>query len=61
MILADRRFVKSDKQKKFPSWIKDHLKSEFNHLSVDVCITYAKEFYKKMGQPYTTLKTTYKT
>lgn len=49
MIFADARFQRSDKQDKFPAWIKSQMDSGTQNLSVDIAVQTAAHFFKDMG------------
>lgn len=51
MVLADRRFERSDKKKKLPKWIQSCLEEGNCNLSIDMAINIGKRFFKEMAQP----------
>lgn len=53
MIFADKRYSRSDKQDKFPIWIRNQLEAKNQNISVDMAIQTANAFFKEMGQPFT--------
>ncbi|KAG4120181.1 hypothetical protein ERO13_D11G127700v2 [Gossypium hirsutum] len=52
MIFADKRYSRHDKRSKLPSWILSHLRDVNLNLSTDMALHIAKEFLRKMAQPY---------
>ncbi|TYI13782.1 hypothetical protein ES332_A08G081400v1 [Gossypium tomentosum] len=52
MIFADKRYSRHDKRSKLPSWILSHLQDANLNLSTDIALHIAREFLKKMAQPY---------
>ncbi|MBA0708834.1 hypothetical protein Golax_023923 [Gossypium laxum] len=52
MIFADKRYSRHDKRSKLPSWILSHLQDANLNLSTDMALHIAREFLKKMAQPY---------
>lgn len=50
MILADQRFDSKDKKTKLPKWIQGFIEDGNCNLSVDMCLSIAKRFYKEMAQ-----------
>nr|GMD15577.1 DNA repair helicase XPD [Ipomoea batatas]GME09007.1 DNA repair helicase XPD [Ipomoea batatas] len=52
MIFADKRYSRHDKRSKLPGWILSHLRDAHLNLSTDMAIHIAKEFLRKMAQPY---------
>lgn len=52
MIFADKRYSRHDKRSKLPGWILSHLRDAHLNLSTDMAIYIAKEFLRKMAQPY---------
>ncbi|KAG8477709.1 hypothetical protein CXB51_027694 [Gossypium anomalum] len=52
MIFADKRYSRHDKRSKLPSWILSHLRDVNVNLSTDMALHIAKEFLRKMAQPY---------
>ncbi|KAI4374304.1 hypothetical protein MLD38_012314 [Melastoma candidum] len=52
MIFADKRYSRHDKRSKLPSWILSHLRDAHLNLSTDMAIHIAREFLRKMAQPY---------
>lgn len=57
MILADKRFVRSDKREKLPPWIKDCLEDAHVDLDTDESINLAKKFLRELAQPVQKLTT----
>ncbi|KFK35304.1 hypothetical protein AALP_AA5G267300 [Arabis alpina] len=55
MIFADKRYSRHDKRSKLPGWILSHLR---DNLSTDMAIHIAREFLRKMAQPYDKAGTT---
>lgn len=49
MIFADARFQRSDKQDKFPKWIRNQLEPGTQNLSTDIAMQTAAGFFKEMG------------
>ncbi|KAA3471124.1 DNA repair helicase UVH6 [Gossypium australe] len=52
MIFADKRYSRHDKRSKLPNWILSHLQDANLNLSTDMALHIAREFLKKMAQPY---------
>ncbi|KAG6402966.1 hypothetical protein SASPL_135181 [Salvia splendens] len=52
MIFADKRYSRHDKRSKLPSWILSHLRDAHLNLSTDMAVHIAREFLRKMAQPY---------
>uniref|UniRef100_A0A2P2LDT9 DNA 5'-3' helicase n=1 Tax=Rhizophora mucronata TaxID=61149 RepID=A0A2P2LDT9_RHIMU len=52
MIFADKRYSRHDKRSKLPSWILSHLRDAHLNLSTDMALYIAREFLRKMAQPY---------
>lgn len=52
MIFADKRYSRHDKRSKLPSWILSHLSDANLNLSTDMALHIAREFLRKMAQPY---------
>lgn len=52
MIFADKRYSRHDKRSKLPGWILSHLRDAHLNLSTDMAIHIAREFLRKMAQPY---------
>ncbi|KAL1547256.1 DNA helicase [Salvia divinorum] len=52
MIFADKRYSRHDKRSKLPSWILSHLRDAHMNLSTDMAVHIAREFLRKMAQPY---------
>ncbi|KAK4363604.1 hypothetical protein RND71_018845 [Anisodus tanguticus] len=52
MIFADKRYSRHDKRSKLPGWILSHLRDAHLNLSTDMAVYIAKEFLRKMAQPY---------
>ncbi|KAL4385207.1 hypothetical protein GQ457_15G022780 [Hibiscus cannabinus] len=52
MIFADKRYSRHDKRSKLPSWILSHLQDANLNLSTDMALHIAREFLRKMAQPY---------
>ncbi|GMJ01133.1 ULTRAVIOLET HYPERSENSITIVE 6, ARABIDOPSIS THALIANA XERODERMA PIGMENTOSUM GROUP D [Hibiscus trionum] len=52
MIFADKRYSRHDKRSKLPSWILSHLQEANLNLSTDMALHIAREFLRKMAQPY---------
>ncbi|WRX10965.1 ATP-dependent helicase [Theobroma cacao] len=52
MIFADKRYSRHDKRSKLPSWILSHLRDANLNLSTDMALHIAREFLRKMAQPY---------
>lgn len=51
MIMADNRFMMSNRINKLPKWIQNYIEKGNMDLSVDMSISIAKSFYKIMAQP----------
>ncbi|CAL0328585.1 unnamed protein product [Lupinus luteus] len=52
MIFADKRYSRHDKRSKLPGWILSHLHDAHLNLSTDMALHIAREFLRKMAQPY---------
>ncbi|XP_068338781.1 general transcription and DNA repair factor IIH helicase subunit XPD-like [Pyrus communis] len=52
MIFADKRYSRHDKRPKLPGWILSHLRDAHLNLSTDMALHIAREFLRKMAQPY---------
>ena len=52
MILADRRFGRSEKHAKLPRWLTDSLSQASLSLSVEESVALAKKFLRQMAQPF---------
>ncbi|KAI3899905.1 hypothetical protein MKW92_041610 [Papaver armeniacum] len=52
MIFADKRYSRHDKRSKLPGWILSHLREAHLNLSTDMALHIAREFLRKMAQPY---------
>nr|GEW27183.1 DNA repair helicase XPD [Tanacetum cinerariifolium] len=52
MIFADKRYTRHDKRSKLPGWILSHLREAHLNLSTDMAVHIAREFLRKMAQPY---------
>ncbi|CAN1232106.1 hypothetical protein LINGRAPRIM_LOCUS1610 [Linum grandiflorum] len=52
MIFADKRYSRHDKRSKLPGWILSHLCDANLNLSTDMALHIAREFLRKMAQPY---------
>uniref|UniRef100_A0A1D1YM86 DNA 5'-3' helicase n=1 Tax=Anthurium amnicola TaxID=1678845 RepID=A0A1D1YM86_9ARAE len=52
MIFADKRYSRQDKRTKLPGWILSHLRDAHLNLSTDMALHIAREFLRKMAQPY---------
>ncbi|KMT07807.1 hypothetical protein BVRB_6g146200 [Beta vulgaris subsp. vulgaris] len=52
MIFADKRYSRHDKRSKLPGWILSHLRDAYLNLSTDMALHIAREFLRKMAQPY---------
>ncbi|KAL5792951.1 hypothetical protein ACOSP7_001545 [Xanthoceras sorbifolium] len=52
MIFADKRYSRHDKRSKLPGWILSHLRDAHLNLSTDMALHIAREFLRKMAQPY---------
>ncbi|KAM1343951.1 hypothetical protein PS2_008002 [Malus domestica] len=51
-IFADKRCSRHDKRSKLPGWILSHLRDAHLNLSTDMALHIAREFLRKMAQPY---------
>lgn len=51
MILADKRYQRTDKRSKMPAWITTHLKDATLNLSTDMAVHVARDFLRRMAQP----------
>ncbi|KAG9157245.1 hypothetical protein Leryth_004915 [Lithospermum erythrorhizon] len=52
MIFADKRYSRHDKRSKLPGWILSYLRDANLNLSTDMAVHIARDFLKKMAQPY---------
>ncbi|XP_014752139.1 general transcription and DNA repair factor IIH helicase subunit XPD isoform X2 [Brachypodium distachyon] len=52
MIFADKRYSRHDKRSKLPGWIRSHLHDAHLNLSTDMALHTAREFLRRMAQPY---------
>ncbi|KAL1832851.1 hypothetical protein DCAR_0102871 [Daucus carota subsp. sativus] len=52
MIFADKRYTRHDKRSKLPGWILSQLREAHLNLSTDMAVHIAKDFLRKMAQPY---------
>ena len=52
MIFADARYSRADKKSKIPKWIQEHLGDGVSSLAVDEAVQLAKNFLRKMAQPF---------
>jgi DNA excision repair protein ERCC-2 len=52
MIFADKRYNRHDKRSKLPAWILSHLRDAHLNLSTDMSLYIAREFLRRMAQPY---------
>ncbi|XP_047086445.1 general transcription and DNA repair factor IIH helicase subunit XPD-like [Lolium rigidum] len=52
MIFADKRYSWHDKRSKLPGWILSHLHAAHLNLSTDMALHTAREFLRRMAQPY---------
>ena len=52
MILADKRFVHSDKREKLPKWIRNYIEPHNINISTDQAVYKARLFFKEMGMDY---------
>eukprot|EP01016_Furgasonia_blochmanni_P002677 TRINITY_DN11043_c0_g1_i2.p1 TRINITY_DN11043_c0_g1~~TRINITY_DN11043_c0_g1_i2.p1 ORF type:complete len:831 (+),score=146.97 TRINITY_DN11043_c0_g1_i2:59-2551(+) len=52
MIFADKRYSKQNKRDKLPNWIKNYMEPNNMKLSVDLALTVARDFFRRMGQPF---------
>jgi len=57
MVFADKRFSRADKRSKLPKWIQQHITDSSLNLSTDMAIQVAKNFFREMAQPFSTVKT----
>lgn len=57
MIFADKRYNRHDKRSKLPGWILSFLKEAHLNLSTDMALHIAREFLRKMAQPYDKMST----
>uniref|UniRef100_A0ACD6ANU4 Uncharacterized protein n=1 Tax=Avena sativa TaxID=4498 RepID=A0ACD6ANU4_AVESA len=52
MIFADKRYSRHDKRSKLPGWMLSHLHEAHLNLSTDMAQHTAREFLRRMAQPY---------
>ncbi|CAA7048094.1 unnamed protein product [Microthlaspi erraticum] len=52
IIFADKRYSRHDKRSKLRGWVLKHLRAAHMNLSTDMAIHIAKDFLRKMAQPY---------
>lgn len=57
MIFADKRYNRFDKRSKLPQWIQSFLKDAHLSLSTDMALHVAREFLRKMAQPFDRMST----
>ncbi|KAI5171010.1 DNA excision repair protein ERCC-2 [Nematocida sp. LUAm3] len=48
-VLADRRFNTPEKRVQLPRWIQRHLEDKHTNLSIDMCISLARNFYRAIA------------
>ena len=53
LYLCPKRFSRSDKLKKLPKWIQEHLVDAVLNLSIEEAVQISKRFLKQMAQPFT--------
>nr|CAA43022.1 rad15 [Schizosaccharomyces pombe] len=53
MVLADKRYGRSDKRTKLPKWIQQYITEGATNLSTDMSLALAKKFLRTMAQPFT--------
>lgn len=56
MVFADQRYRRADKRQKLPRWVQDYLEPENMALSTDRAIALARDFLRRMGQPYSRVR-----
>ncbi|EEB05968.1 transcription factor TFIIH complex subunit Rad15 [Schizosaccharomyces japonicus yFS275] len=52
MVLADKRYGRSDKRSKLPKWIQQYTSEGAANLSTDMAVALAKKFLRTMAQPF---------
>ena len=52
MILADKRYVHSDKREKLPKWIRNYIESHNINITTEQAVYKARSFFKEMGLDY---------
>ena len=52
MVLADRRYSRTDKRSKLPRWISSEIKEACANLSSEMAIEIARKYFREMGQPF---------
>jgi DNA excision repair protein ERCC-2 len=52
MVLADKRFGRTDKRAKLPKWIQQYVTEANSNLSTDMAVVNAKKFLRTMAQPF---------
>lgn len=56
MILADKRYSRANLLEKLPEWIKNRIPLERRSLSSLLALSYARDFFKDMCQPFSISK-----
>ncbi len=52
MILADKRYARSDKRNKLPKWLHQQITDSAVNLSTDMALHLGKRFFREMAQPF---------
>ena len=52
MVLADKRYGRSDKRGKLPKWINQAILESNVNLSADMAVQLGRRFFREMAQPY---------
>ena len=52
MVLADRRYSRSDKRSKLPRWISSEIKESCVNLSSEMAVEIARQYFREMAQPF---------
>jgi len=47
-----KRYAKNEKREKLPRWIKDNFVENHLNMSIDVGLSIARDYFKKMAQPF---------
>ncbi|VEL41383.1 unnamed protein product [Protopolystoma xenopodis] len=52
LVMADKRYARSDKRSKLPAWIQAQMNDAFVNLSTEEAVQAARRFLRLMGQPF---------
>merc|ERR1711970_1412180 len=56
LVLADKRFSRSDRMNKMPRWLVERLEASTKDMSIDECVREARHHMKAMGEDDETVK-----